>query len=121
MKSTPSERKEEHRKQIDAFCVWTGRNLCNHLFLLCAKTQVLLNLFFSLFGISWEMPESAKESLLAWNKQVVGKRRKRTWTIALLCNFWIMWRLQNWIAFKNIELEYTKMEIFLCVSSLVMG
>lgn len=70
----------------------------NHLLLYCTQTWVLWSLLLSLFGISWIMPASMKETLLSWNKQFVGKRRK----IAPLCIFWIVCRLRNRTAFNNL-------------------
>ena len=48
----------------------------DHLLLHCAKTRVLWNLLFSLFGVSWILSCSVKETLLGWHGLFVGKARK---------------------------------------------
>ncbi|RVW40405.1 hypothetical protein CK203_090049 [Vitis vinifera] len=50
----------------------------DHLFLHCAKTRVLWNLLFSLFGVSWILSCSVKETLLGWNGLFVDKVVKDT-------------------------------------------
>ncbi|KAL6330611.1 hypothetical protein AAG906_003219 [Vitis piasezkii] len=43
----------------------------------CAKTRVLWNFLFSLFGVSWILSCSVEETLLRWHGSFVGKARKR--------------------------------------------
>ena len=54
----------------------------DHLLLHCAKTRVLWNLLFSLFGVSWILSCSVKETLLGWHGLFVGKARKKVWQTA---------------------------------------
>ena len=49
----------------------------NHLLLHCAKTRVFWNILFSLFGLSWILSYSVKETLLGWHGSFVGKVRKK--------------------------------------------
>ena len=42
-----------------------------------AKTRVLWNLLFSLFGVSWILSCLMEETLLRWHGSFVGKARKR--------------------------------------------
>ena len=51
--------------------------MVDHRLLHCAKTRVLWNLFFSLFGVSWILSCSVKETLLGWHESFVGKARKK--------------------------------------------
>ena len=60
----------------------------DHLLLHCVKTRVLWNLLFSLFGMSWTLSCTVKETLLGWNGVFVGKGRKKAWQMAPLCIFW---------------------------------
>ena len=60
----------------------------DHLLLHCVKTRVLWNLLFSLFGMSWTLSCTVKETLLGWNGEFVGKGRKKAWQMASLCIFW---------------------------------
>ena len=49
----------------------------DHLLLYCVKTWALWNLFFSLFGVTWVLSGSVKETLIGWHGAFVGKTRKR--------------------------------------------
>ena len=71
----------------------------NHLLLYCAKTQVLWNLLFALFDVSWILSCSVKETL--WQGSFMGKARKKAWQAAPLCIFWTMWKEKNLIVFDN--------------------
>ena len=49
----------------------------DHLLLHCAKTRVLWNLLFSLFGVAWILSCSLKETFLGWHGAFVGKAREK--------------------------------------------
>ena len=59
------------------FLCLSETKMVDHLLLRCVKTRVLWNLLFSLFGVSWTLSCTMKETLLGWNGGFVGKRRKR--------------------------------------------
>ena len=82
----------------------------DHLFLHCAKTRVLWNLLFSLFGVSWILSCSVKETLLGWHGLFVDKGRKKAWQAAPLCIFWTMWKKGNLIVFDNEELSIQRLK-----------
>ena len=49
----------------------------DHLLLHCAKTRVLWNLLFFLFGVAWILSCSLKETFLGWHGAFVGKAREK--------------------------------------------
>ena len=49
------------------FLCLSGAETVDHLLLHCVKTRVLWNLLFSLFGVSWTLSCTVKETLLGWN------------------------------------------------------
>ena len=50
----------------------------------CSKTRALWDLLFTLFGVSWVLPSSVRETLLSWHGSFVGKKRKKVWRAAPL-------------------------------------
>ncbi|RVW84854.1 hypothetical protein CK203_048644 [Vitis vinifera] len=56
----------------------------DHLLLHCVKTRVLWNLLFSLFGVTWTLSCTVKETLLGWHGAFVGKGRKKAWQMTSL-------------------------------------
>ena len=90
---------------------WTLANRCfmclekeetiDHLFLHCSKTRVLWDLLFALFGVSWVLPSSVRETLLSWHGSFVGKKHKRVWRVASLYIFWTIWKTRNRLVFKD--------------------
>ncbi|RVW54677.1 putative ribonuclease H protein [Vitis vinifera] len=49
----------------------------NHLLLHCSRTRALWDLLFALFGVSWVLPFSVRDTLLCWNGFFMGKNRKK--------------------------------------------
>ena len=60
----------------------------NHLLLSCPRTRELWDLLFTLFGVSWVLPSSVRETLLSWNGFFMGKKCKKAWRVAPLRIFW---------------------------------
>ena len=87
----------------------------DHLLLHCSKTRVLWELLFSLFGVSWVMPCSVRETLLSWQTSSVGKKHRKVWRAAPLHIFWTVWKARNRLAFKDddISIQWLKYS-FLC-------
>ena len=50
------------------------------------------------------MPFSIKDAFVSWRGAFVGKKRKKTWKVAPLCLFWILWKERNRRAFKDSKL-----------------
>ena len=84
--------------------------MVDHLLLHYAKTRVLWNLLFSLFGVSWILFCSVKETLLRWHGLFVGKAHKKAWQAAPLCIFWTVWKERNLLVFGNEELLLQKLK-----------
>ena len=60
---------------------------------------------FALFGVSWVLSSSVRETLLAWHDSCVGMKRKKAWGVAPLCLFWTIWKEINRRPFENEELK----------------
>ena len=54
----------------------------DHILLHCAKTRILWQLLFTLFGVSWALPSSIRETLLRWQGFFLGKGHKKPWKVA---------------------------------------
>ncbi|KAL6320158.1 hypothetical protein AAG906_004667 [Vitis piasezkii] len=87
----------------------------DHLLLHCSKTRVLWELLFSLFGVSWVMPCSVRETLLSWQTSSVGKKHRKVWRAAPLHIFWTVWKARNRLAFKDDVISIQRLKYsFLC-------
>ena len=82
----------------------------DHLLLHCTKTRVLWDLLFNLFGLSWVLPSSVRETLLSWHGSFVGKKRKKVWRAAPLYIFWMFWKARNRLAFKDDVLSIPRLK-----------
>ena len=82
----------------------------DHLLLHCSKTRVLWDLLFTLFGVSWVLSSSVRETLLNWHDSFVGKKRKKVWRAAPLHIFWTIWKARNRLAFKDDMLSIQQLK-----------
>ncbi|RVW35945.1 hypothetical protein CK203_090578 [Vitis vinifera] len=82
----------------------------NHLFLHCSRTRALWDLLFALFGVSWVLPFSVRETLLSWNGFFMAKNRKKVWRAAPLHIFWTVWKERNRLAFKNESVSIQRLK-----------
>ena len=99
---------------------WTLANRCNlsmecegtvnHLLLHCAKTRVLWELLFSLFGTTWVISESVRDTLFNWKSAFKDKERKKVWRAGSSCLFWTVWKMRNEITFRDGLLSIQKLK-----------
>ena len=82
----------------------------DHILLHCGKTRTLWALFFSLFRVQWVLPATIKETLLSWNRSLVGKKIKEVWRAGPLCIFWTVWKARNSIAFEDDVLSIQRLK-----------
>ena len=72
---------------------------------------------FTLFGVTWVIPLSARDTLLGWHDSFVGKKRRKAWLGAPLCLFWTIWKERNRITFVNEVLSIQRLKnSFVCWS-----
>ena len=88
----------------------------DHLLLHCSRTKVLWDLLFTLFGVSWVLPSSVKETLLSWHGSFVGKKCKKVWRVAPLHIFWTVWKARNCLAFKDDMLSIQRLKFSFILS-----
>ncbi|RVW37057.1 Translation initiation factor IF-2, chloroplastic [Vitis vinifera] len=82
----------------------------NHLLLHCSRTRALWDLLFALFGVSWVLPFSVRETLLSWNGFFMGKNRKKVWRAAPLHIFWTVWKERNRLTFKDESVSIQRLK-----------
>ena len=56
------------------------------------------------------LPATIKETLLSWNRSLVGKKRKEVWRAGPLCIFWTVWKARNSIAFEDDVLSIQRLK-----------
>ncbi|RVW51258.1 hypothetical protein CK203_075425 [Vitis vinifera] len=80
----------------------------------CSKARGLWELLFALFGVTWVLPSSVRDTLSGWSG-FKGKKRRKVWNAAPLCIFWAVWKERNRIAFDNEELSIHRLKnSFVC-------
>ena len=88
---------------------------CDHLIFHRRKAQILWNLLFYLFGVSWVLSCSLKETFLGWHRSFMGKACKKVWQAGPLCIFWTVWKERNLLSFDNEELSIQRLKnSFVC-------
>ncbi|RVW89870.1 putative ribonuclease H protein [Vitis vinifera] len=81
----------------------------------CSKARGLWELLFALFGVTWVLPSSVRDTLSGWCGFKLGKKRRKVWNAAPLCIFWAVWKEKNRIAFDNEELSIHRLKnSFVC-------
>ena len=74
----------------------------DHLLIHCPRAKMLWELFLAVVGSSWVLPQTVRQTLLAWQSANVGRKRKRIWMAAPLCLFWTVWQVRNRAAFEDV-------------------
>ena len=73
---------------------------------------MLWELSFALFGVTWVLPCSVRETLLGRYGSFVGKKHKKAWKLAPL---WAVWKERNRIAFDDEEFSVHRLKnSFVC-------
>ncbi|RVX21330.1 hypothetical protein CK203_002101 [Vitis vinifera] len=67
----------------------------NNILVHCPKARVMWDLVFSLFGVTWVLPLTIRDTLLGWFASFVDKKRGKTWQAAPLYLFWTVWKERN--------------------------
>jgi hypothetical protein len=83
-------------------CKWSNESI-DHLFLHCDVARDLWSAIFSLFGVTWVMPETVLDMLVCWRGQMGNRYVLPVWRIAPLCVMWIVWRERNARCFEDSE------------------
>ncbi|RVW35452.1 putative ribonuclease H protein [Vitis vinifera] len=52
----------------------------DHILIQCSRARVLWELLFALFGVTWVLPYSVRDTLSGWSGFNLGKKRKKVWT-----------------------------------------
>ena len=73
-------------------------------------TRVLWELICVLFGVSWVLSSSVRDTLLDWCDPFVGNKRKKVWQATPLCLFWTVWKAKNNIAFDDEVFSIRKLK-----------
>ena len=81
-----------------------------------SKTRVLWELLFALFGVTWVLRCSVRETLLGWYGSFVARKSKKAWKLAPLCLFWAVWKEKNRITFDNEEFSVHRLKYYFVCS-----
>lgn len=78
----------------------------NHLLLHCSVVYDIWCMFYSIFGLSWVMPQITKEAVEVWSSWKVGKSIKKIWNMIPACIFWIVWAERNRRCFDGLSTSH---------------
>lgn len=73
-----------------------------HLFLHCPVATDIWNMFLSVLGFNWVMPESTKDAYSSWSRWKVGKSISKIWKMIPGCIFWVIWTERNRRCFEGL-------------------
>ena len=62
----------------------------DHILIHCSKARFRWELIFALFGVTWVLLLSVRETLLGWHGSFVGKKHQKVWKATPLCLFWMV-------------------------------
>ncbi|WMV15667.1 hypothetical protein MTR67_009052 [Solanum verrucosum] len=88
----------------------------NHLFLHCTVATDLWNMFCSLFGLTWAMPGSLRETFVCWSSWKVGKSIKKIWSLVPACILWCLWIERNKRCFDGIPTPVSSLKASYLIS-----
>ncbi|RVW93915.1 putative mitochondrial protein [Vitis vinifera] len=87
----------------------------DHILIDCTRARVIWELLFALFGVTWVLPFSVRDTVIGWCGFNLGKKRRKVWKAAPLCLFWAVWKERNRIAFDNEEFSIHRLKnYFVC-------
>ena len=87
----------------------------DHILIHCTRARVLWELLFALFGVTWVLPFSVRDTLIGWHEFNLGKKRRKVWKTTPLCLFWAVWKERNRIAFDNEDFSIHRLKnSFVC-------
>jgi hypothetical protein len=75
----------------------------DHFLLHCEVARNLWSALFTLFDVTWVMPERVIDLLACWGGRVGTRSVLAVWRIAPLCLMWTIWREQNARCFEDHE------------------
>ena len=94
-------------------CKKAGESI-NHLLLHCPIARELWNMVFTLFGLSWAMPNYVVELLASWTGKFSKNRNGAIWNMVPHCLMCGSWRERNALTFEGTErsIQDLKMSFF---------
>ena len=69
------------------FLCYAEEETIDHILIQCSKVRGLWELLFALFGVTWVLSFSVRDTLFGWCGFNIGKKRRKVWKVAPLCIF----------------------------------
>ena len=83
-------------------CKRSGESV-NHLILHCPIAFKLWSMVWSLFGVTWVMPQSVADLFASWQGPFGRQCNIDLWRAVPHCVLWCLWRETNSTCFKGTE------------------
>ena len=81
----------------DVISIWRMRSLGSPSPPLC-KYENFVGVTILLFGTTWVISGTVKDTLLSWSSFLVEKKQRKIWQAGPSCLLWIVWKARNEIA-----------------------
>ncbi|KAL6327673.1 hypothetical protein AAG906_022613 [Vitis piasezkii] len=86
------------------FLCYEEEESIDHIRIHCTRARVIWELLFALFGVTWVLPFSVRDTLIGWCGFKLGKKRRKA-----------VWKERNMIAFDNEEFSIHRLKnSFVC-------
>lgn len=87
----------------------------SHLFLHCTVAASLWNMFLSLFGLRWVMPQNFREACESWNLWKVNSSFRKIWKMIPAAISWTIFNERNRRCFDGISTAVKSLKAFCLV------
>ena len=84
----------------------------DHLFIHCSLAKQLWDMFLTLFGVHWVMPQKLQDLIACWTGALGRRSLAEIWKVIPHCLMWSIWRERNLRTFEGREFSPLDLQSF---------